>query len=551
MSPWLKILEGNPDHPMFNVDEARKLLADLPQDNPINAVDEITGWLVSVKDTPGFRPERRADIFMLLDETALPFYTQLMQLYLVEAHLQDFKGSRMWQGIHDFTKALTEAYALSVEEFQQEEKKSSSFKEKIPVICVRLLRAITQQMELELMRYVKIEQSAWSQLYQYYNFAEANEFADTMVFAYSMGNTHTSSQRELLRAVLLYVASPATLAPDEIEVSYRIAARLSSFFDFKTVPDADCTYCLDLAHPAAPVVIDDKIQVTPTMRFFGAVKTVPQLEEILNETERSLTDQKQRLDREFTPNGKLTVLKHLQVYWSKDHPFRRQDRRGINASIEVIHGFKIISKLVKNSAPNLMTNLSEEDALQLKEESKINLTDAEEDVDYVAKKWEVLDLSIGGMGGVVPKAAGDWVKIGALCGIKPTNSDVWWVGMIRRLQTDLQGKIHFGIEIIAKKPLTVWLRSLGNAGKVASGTGKRSESFKYTYLPAILVPVENDSYENATLLMESGGYRPGYIYEAMVSGENNHIKLMELLAEGADYEHIHFQWINSANSVGT
>ena len=75
---------------MFNVEEARKLLSSLPQNNPLDALDELAGWLGSVKGTPGFQPEVRADILMLLDETAQPFHAALLENCLAEAHLQDF-----------------------------------------------------------------------------------------------------------------------------------------------------------------------------------------------------------------------------------------------------------------------------------------------------------------------------------------------------------------------------------------------------------------------------------------------------------------------------
>ena len=94
-------------------------------------------------------------------------------------------------------RALVDAYALCLDEYQQTEKKSPAFKEKQPVICVRLLRAIAEQIKLELMRYRKIEASLWQQLYQYYNFAVTNQIADTLIFAYSRGTPHTSAQREL------------------------------------------------------------------------------------------------------------------------------------------------------------------------------------------------------------------------------------------------------------------------------------------------------------------------------------------------------------------
>lgn len=55
---------------MCDVEEAERLLADLPEADPFKALEEITSWLVSVKDTSGFQSERRAGVIMLLlDET--------------------------------------------------------------------------------------------------------------------------------------------------------------------------------------------------------------------------------------------------------------------------------------------------------------------------------------------------------------------------------------------------------------------------------------------------------------------------------------------------
>ena len=99
---------------MYDVAEARKLLADLPKDDPLKALDEITSWLTSVKDTPGFRPDRRIGIIMLLDETGQPLHAELLRQYLAAPRLQDFQGMRLWQGAHGFMRALAEAYAVCV-----------------------------------------------------------------------------------------------------------------------------------------------------------------------------------------------------------------------------------------------------------------------------------------------------------------------------------------------------------------------------------------------------------------------------------------------------
>ena len=540
------IFDGKPDHPMSDVKEARKLLSELPRDNSFKALEEITSWLASVKDTPGFRPELRTEIVMLLDETGQPLHAELLHSYLGAPHLQDFRGLHLWQGIHAFMKVLAEAYAVCVDEYQKAEKKSFDLREIIPVICVRLLRAIAEQMKLELMRYVEVEQSAWVQLFNYYSYTEANQLADAMVYAYPGHVIHVSPQRELLRALMLYMSSPDTLAPDQIEVSYRIAGRLASFFDFKAAPDHDCAYFIDLSKPGAPMRVDSKLQASQTMRFFGAVRALPALEKIIDQNERNLIQQEQRFGNEFTPEGKLTVLKHLHMYWAKEQPHRHQERRDISVTIEVVHGFRTISKLVTHMDLGNVVNPSEKEAATLKEMSGINLAD---DVfDYTTEVWTISDVSTRGVGGVLPNNAGTWVKIGDLCGIKATNNPLWWIGLIRRIRTDHKGTVHVGIEILGKKPLSVWLRILGKGAEKVSNWESSSGSFEYDYLPAILLPDANNSYANATMLMESGKYALDIIYQVMMGEKSRDIKLTGLLEEGEDFEQVSFQWLNPAQA---
>jgi len=542
------MFDGKPDHPMFDVKEARRILAELPKDDPFRELEEITSWLDSVKGTAGFRPEVRAEIIMLLDEAAQPLYAELLRLYLGAPHLQDFKGKHLWQGLHGAMKTLADAYSVCIQEYQQTEKRSFEYKELIPVICVRLLRAVAEQMKLELMHYADVEQSVWDRLCSCYNFAETSRIADSMVFAYPKQVIHISPQRELLRALMLYESSPGTLAPDQIEVGFRIAGRMVSFFDFKAVPDPDCAYCFDLARPGAPKRADANIQATPATRFFGAANAVPKVTDIIAQHEHGLIQQEQRFGNEFTPGGKLTVLRHLQMYWGKGQPHRHQERRGINTAVDVVHSFRTISKLVTRMDIDNAANISEKDAAELKARSNINLAAEKDEVDYATENWSVTDVSVDGIGGVIPNNGGAWVKIGDLCGLKAENSSIWWIGMIRRLHTDTKGAVHVGIEMLAKKPLSVWLRTLGKGAEKVSNWETSSSSFEYDYVPVILLPDTNNSYVNATMLMESGSYVADTTYEVMLGEKSRNIKLTGLLAEGEDYEQVGFHWLNAAHT---
>jgi hypothetical protein len=563
-----KIFEGKPDHPLFDVKEAGRWLAKLPKGNAFKALEEITSWMDSVKDAPRFRPERRAAIIMLLDEAGQPLYAELLHLYLGASHWQDFSGKNLWQGLHEFMKTLAGAYSVCIHEHQRTGKKSLDHKEIMPVICVRLLRAVAEQMKLEMMHYVDIEQTVWDRLCSCYLFAEANRFTESMVFAYPKQEIsayaprielaeslvfayqkqviHISPKRELLRALMLYESSPGTLAPDQIELSFRIVGRMVSFFDFKNAPDPECAFCFDLAKPNTPRRVDEDIQATPSMRYFGAYKAVPKIAHIIDQHEHGLIQQEQRFGSEFTPAGKLIVLKHIQLYLGKDKPQRHQERRGISSAIDVVHSFQTISRLVECMDINSVQNISEKDVAALKERSDINLAADNDDVDYSTEKWTVSDVSVDGIGGMIPDNGGAWVKIGDLCGLKAENSTIWWVGVIRRLHTDHRGAVQVGIEMLAKKPMTVWLRALGKGNEKVPSWETSSSSFEYDYLPAILLPDVSDSSVNARLLMETGSYVPEMLYEVMLGEKSRYIKLTGLLAEGEDYEHVSFQWLDAA-----
>ena len=527
---------GKPDHPLFDLDEAKRLISELPADDQRKALDDITFWLDSIKTTKGFHPEVRAAIILLLDETALPIYTELLRQFLGAPHLQDFKGVHQWQGIHDYAKALAAAYAASVEEYRAGDKKTFEFRQQMPLICVRWARAISEQLKLELTRYLDIEPAVWQQVAACQRFIETEQIAESMVLAYSGNVIHASPQRELLRVLMLFVAAPEELAPDQIEVSYRIGGRLCSFFDLKAAADADCPYCFDLAGGVAPHRANGT--VTPDTRYFGAVRGLAAVEKIEKQNEEDPVWQERRFGSEFTPGGKLTVLKHLMTWWAAQPPLRQQDHRGINTTVDVVHGFRLVSQLVTR------IELDAENDPEGKTR-KIGLA-ADEKIEYTAESWTVTDISLDEIGIRLARSAGAWVKIGDLCGIKTQNNPLWWVGAVRRIHTDADNNVHLVVGIVARKPLSIWLRALGKGAEKASNWETSSGSFQYTYLPAIMLPDAQNGYRNATMLMESGAFVPGNYYQALMGEKSSDLKLTRLIAEGEDYEQVALEWAGQA-----
>jgi len=183
-------------------------------------------------------------------------------------------------------------------------------------------------------------------LYAGYRFAEGTQCTETMVLAYPGHVIHTSPQRELLHALVMFISSPETLAADQLEVSYRIAGRMTSFFEISDTPESHFTYQVELASSTPPHRTEQDQTGSKSTRFFSAAQAVPALQKIVVQNENDPIWRERRFGSEFTPAGKLTVLKHLMTYWAAEPPHRHMVRRAIQAAIEVAHSFRTISQLV-------------------------------------------------------------------------------------------------------------------------------------------------------------------------------------------------------------
>lgn len=64
------LFDKKPDHPLYDLTQAKQLLAELPRDDARKSLGEITGWLDSIKSADGFSPGLRSSTIMLLDEAA-------------------------------------------------------------------------------------------------------------------------------------------------------------------------------------------------------------------------------------------------------------------------------------------------------------------------------------------------------------------------------------------------------------------------------------------------------------------------------------------------
>jgi hypothetical protein len=532
---------AKPDNALAELEAARNLLAQLSDDEPLDALREITTWLSSVRDGVALRPERRAAIVLLLDDAAQLLQAKLLRQYLAGFNTQDPQQIQFWQGMQDFMAGLANAYAACVDAYLQPGKKPLNFKSHLPLFLVRLLRASAAQMKLSLMRYQEVEPAVWRRMYLHYRLAKTHLLSNNMVMAYPADTTHISTQKELLRALVVYVSSPATLTPAQIEASFQVAFQLVNFFEIRETRDPGCAYLIDLAQAAPPQRMFSDLQITQDTRFFGAIKAAPKVQELMDQYRNGGSEP--GVSGNSNPGTSISVLRHLHTQWAKEPPRRLRERRDIETDIAVVHGFQAICRLVEDADASLLPAAARQ-SQPSQPRAATPLT--RQDMPCLAEIWDVLDVSTKGVGGVLPDPGDTRVKIGTLWGIKAKSCDVWWAGLIRRRQTDGAGQANVGIEILAKQPVAISLCPVQpRQNRVHRIFGRLPEAATEA-LPGILLADGKKS--SLGLLLEAGKFVLGQKYEVIVDGQSGTIQLTGLLAEGDDYQQVSFQWLAAAAS---
>lgn len=537
MLKWLDKLGSKPDHPMHNIAAAKSLLADLPED-PGKALEEVTSWLNTLTVTEGFRLADRVGIVELLDETGQPYESQLVHLYLKSDEFKEYARMRAWQVALEFWERLTDAYQLCLTEFGQNHKAARGLADELPLLIVRCLRGLANVTRVLRLRYLPVGDKIWQALFEVFRLSEAAGCDNQRLATYASDTLQTTPRQELLSALMLDAASPESILPRQVDLTARAAARFADSFLFRPTPETRCNWYVDLAKPSRPLQVTANVSVHTTMRFFGAGIAIARFDEVVKRMTANPGEKIKLLGEDYSSEDKLLVLKRLMLYWSEHPPRRRGARDQATAEIEVAHDFKHVARLVPRVESSGMAEIVHGTMdVKLKENSGLHIAADQEQVP--TERWLEQDTSTWGLGVEIPRGSESWVRVGVLCGLKD-DAQQWWVGVVRRLYRDSENHEHAGIEILAKKPVSVWLRMVGQGGALAEILATSTDGCDY--LNVILLNDSAMATQRNELMLARGVFQAGNIYEVMAGDTTRYLKFEELLGEGEDFNHVRFTW---------
>jgi len=497
----LNLFRGNaPDHPLADPKEARRILGELPAHDPLKALEELAHWHESVGTAEGFRCDARIELLFMIDEAAQGRIRRVARDYLAGARASRFQENVLWTRAQGYWRECALAYGRAIDGVLQNAKGAGAAAPLLPLLVVRALRALGQQLKWLHLRYAPVEPSLWRVLNNIYAFAEARGIADAPVPAAYPGVPGASSPRqEFLRALVLSVSSPDSFTPVEVEWAERVISEFVSSIGFGAAPSPSLTHWTDLAQPMAPQRLAKTPPAVASVRYFGGANAAAWLQTLIQRIEVSgHVPESLGLPPEADTRSVVELLRRLQLYWSPAAPERKHPRHAVKSRLSIVHGFDAVVGAVAGIA-----------SLDFHK--------------HPAESWVVENVSGGGFGARAPQSREEWLRIGALLALQPEGGTNWLVGLVRRVGKVGAGEARVGIQTLSRAP------------ELARFSVRGADE------PGVLLPAPELPLGEVMLAIRSGVFVPGQGLESQRGGRNYVYLPQAVVEHGEDYDLIRFR----------
>jgi len=500
----LKWLGGSKvDHPMANPVQARQVVAELPDQDATMALERIAEWLESLNQAEGFKVDRRYECVDLLDGAARRHQQELTHEYLSTPRVQKFQENRLWSAAFGYYRELGEAYVRCIKECVGGLDGASAAERVLPAIVARALRALAMQLKWTLLRYGLVERRIWTRLALLYRFAEEKGMTEKAVGIYPVPHPKTTVKREFLKALMLPASSLDGLTPVKQQIAERTVAYFAESFLLSAQPEG-CTHSFDLATPRPPARLAPGAAESGLL-YFGAGEALAGLDRLKEQVAaRGGVTHDFGLGTNYHKDEVIPVLRHLAQYWSGTPPARSSERRPTAARITVVPGAdQVFGALEPSTGKNLDFSQNQ-----------------------TAESWVVENVSDGGYGAIVPPQKIDWVRVGALIGMKGETSNYLGVGLIRRITRDAHQQRRVGIKVLTKTAIPV---------RISKANTMSALNFDLREETAILLTVKPDARGEVDMLLRVGIFKGRDSLEMTLQERNYQLVPSSIVEAGEDY----------------
>lgn len=530
---------GNADDPLSSVQAVTRWTDNLPVGDALKAQGEILLELKRFNDEEAPLSKERLLILMLLDEKSQYTQSILSRQYLRNPRMSRTVESQLWHTIYHLNWEVLRAYHNFIIEYARNPAKSR-LKAMMPIVTLRALRGFRHVIKWRTIRYLHPGAKTWSRLHQLYQVAETQGFHQTRLLAYPDDAHESTCEGEYLHTLMLDQANSGSLYPRQIDLidiwiaGWRDKLRLEKKLDM-----ARHVLAIDLTKDrGAKRVRNNSPELS--MRYWSTMELLDQIRSIQAQLHTGTAPARLGLTENVRVSESLELLDHLSRQWAPltAREQRRTPRKTVKKIVEIVHGLSSIIAHIKESRKNDDASLNGGN-LSYDEHNDVNIygfvTNRTLDRTTYAsapglrasgiERWVMEDESEYGFGTTIETKDKDWLRVGALVGLRLDKTADWSLGIVRRLSRLSEAESSVGIEILLGKPLDVFLYSQQTS--VYTVDGLDTQNGRAT-MACLLFDDDNDP----SIIIDPAHYHRGTIFEYRFLLGSRNVQMAEPIDHG-------------------
>lgn len=520
--------EGHPDHPMRSPASAAKLLADLRAADPLTALNELSGWLETVKPIPGHDERVRSEVLSLIQEAGGMHLCALQAQFLAQPAGKRLTGDSGWKTVSNYLTGLTGALHESAKVLLKEAATNPPLQLPAAADAARCVHACRMLAKACLLRYLSVPPKLWRVAYSIHDEAEKAGCAATPVRLHASHKTTTSVTQELLRLLMLQSSAPEMMAPEQIEVADRVIGELGQDFTLRPRGVADNPFCFDSSSERAPRrAAGQPPQQGSAVQYFGAGTGFDGLERLNKQLAQAKSADKM-FGKDIAPHAQVSALWHLLAFWGATSPYTPPARSPATGELRVIHRYAQVWQQLSR-ARSATTELT--------------LAEDGDGPPAVLETWLLQDTGGNELGADIPQPLGDWARCGDVVGVSMSGNDEYWLGVIRSMHAEPGGALRANIAILSRDPQTVQLRALIAKDEQNVYSEQAARQFAASSVSAIILADGSAASQKPNFLLPPETWKEGRVYEGTVKGSVRNLRGLQLVRRGDDYVRATFEWV--------
>ncbi len=399
-------------------------------------------------------------------------------------------------------------------------------------------------------------ETLWLRLHDLFRLAEREGFHRQCQRTYVEDGADCSCETAYLHIMMLNLANTGTLYPRQLDLLDRWLCGWHEMLklDKDYAPDVH-SFAADLSADHAPRRIRKPDHNKP-LRFWATAA----LQQKLQDIQTGLQQGRSALQLGLTENARsaesLELIEYLQRQWSAlvTREQRRAPREPTKRLVEVIHGLDAIVAQI-NAADIPPEGSPYGPALSYDEADDVRVygfvTDRTRNRAATrsapppapspgAERWVMHDESDNGYGALVESRDKDWLRPGALIGIRPHGTSASWrIGVVRRLSRVDDDTSSVGIETLAETPTLALLHDTTSSGYTVNGVDQSAGRGHASLWLA------TSGAGSASMMIDPVHFMPGKVFQIDGAPDHEAIALGRPLERSEGWLHVVVEPVSS------